>query len=200
MKLKLYLWILFVSMAVVFGCNALFLHASYTIWQLALYNYLNSIGIFVMDAIVATIIHKLPSKWFSPYNRMFRSYSWERRFFRAINIVGWKDYIPDTGKLTTGMSKSKIEGVQTDYLYKFLVETCYAECLHYWMAVTGIITILVNPHDLALPMMLPLALVNFALNIPPAMIQRNNRPKLLNVYEIQMRRKEKESAGKNPQA
>jgi len=188
MRLKLYLWILFVSMAVVFLCNAIFYPQGYAIWQLALFTYLNSIAIFGIDALVATIIHKLPAKWFSPYKKLFRSYKWEKKFYKAIRIIDWKDKIPDTGKLTTGLSKSKIDSTKPEYLFHFLVETCYAECLHFWMSLVGIIIILVNPANLALPMMLPLAIVNFGLNIPPIFIQRNNRPKMLYVYEVQKKR------------
>jgi|WetSurMetagenome_2_1015567.scaffolds.fasta_scaffold80574_1 hypothetical protein len=188
MKLKLYLWILGISVTTVFVCNALFLNPSYSVRALALYAYLNSIGIFGMDAVVATVIHKMPAVWFSPYHIQFHSFKWERKFFNSIHIVTWKDYIPDTGKLTTGLSKSEIASTKPEYLYHFLVETCYAETLHYGMAITGVITILINPHKLIIPMMLPLALINFCLNIPPALIQRSNRPKLLFLYTTQLHR------------
>ena len=191
MHLTLYLWTLGLSVLAVNLVNIFCIPSDYAVWQLLLFGILNPIAIFGIDALVATVIHKMPAKYFSPYKKAYKSHKWEKKFYKAIKIVKWKDYIPDTGKMTTGLSKSEIASTQTDYLYHFLVETCYAETIHIWMALVGIINILIMPKDLFLPMMLPFFIINFILNIPPILIQRNNRPKLLHIYEIQCRKENK---------
>jgi hypothetical protein len=190
MHLTLYLWILGVGPVIVFVCNVFFGSSGYPVWALALFTWGNSFAIFGMDALIATFIHKLPAEWFDPHKKIFLPYSWERKFYKFIRIIDWKDYIPDTGKLTTGLSKSKISSIKSDYLYHFLIETCYAENLHCWMAVSGIVNMIVNPRCLTIPLILPLALINLGLNIPPVLIQRNNRPKLFHLYEMQIKKQQ----------
>lgn len=187
----LYLTFLIGSVFLVSVLNGFFPVEGYSTLAMVLYTWINAILIFGIDALVATVIHKMPMKWFDPHKKIFMNFKWERKFFRAIKINAWKDYIPELGKLTTGFAKSNVDNTTPEYLYKFLVEMCYAESIHIWMSLVGIINIFANPKDLFLPIMLPLAIINWILNVPPILIQRNNRPKLLTVYEIQIKKQQK---------
>lgn len=187
--MKLYLSFLFTSLIIVATLNSIFLPDGYSILSMWLYTWINAVIIFGLDALIATLIHALPRKWFDPYNKIFHIYKWENKFLtNGMKIMKWKDKIPELGKLTTNFSKGSIDNTTPEYLYYFLVETCYAGCIHLFMALIGIIIIFINPIDLSICIMLPLVIINFVLNIPPILIQRLNRPKLLRIYELELRK------------
>ena len=56
------------------------------------------------------------------------------------------------------------------------------------MALIGAVFFIYNPLYLLLMIMLPLMIINFVLNIPPVLIQRLNRPKLLRIYELELKK------------
>lgn len=183
MHLKLYIWTIAISAITIISINFFFVQPNITLFFLMFWGFLGPIIIIGIDAIFATIVHLFPRKWMNPYKKCFYSSRKELSFYRKIHIVSWKDYIPDTGKLTTGLSKSKIEGTKKDYLYAFLEETCYAEWVHYAMSLCGFLMLIFTPKAIWYSMIIPQILVNFVLNIPPILIQRNNRPKLITMYE-----------------
>ena len=187
--MKLYLPTLFISIFLVAILNTIFIPVGYDVLAVWLYTWINAIVIFVLDIIVATVIHALPRKLFDPYKKIFHVYKWENKFLtKGLKILKWKDKIPELGKLTTNFSKRNIEKTDSNYLYYFLVETCYAESIHIWMALIGAVVFTYNPLDLLLRIMLPLMIINFVLNIPPVLIQRLNRPKLLRIYELELKK------------
>ena len=99
---------------------------------------LSLLCLLIIDAVVALIIHKLPKKLMNPYKKIYKVFLWEKKFYHALGIRKWKDKIPETGKALTGFGKSKVENMDdTDYLYTFMIETVYAEVLHFWSAIFG---------------------------------------------------------------
>ena len=73
MHLTLYLWTLGLSVLAVNLVNIFWIPSDYALWQLLLFGILNPIAIFGIDALVATVIHKMTAKYFSPY--MFSTFS-----------------------------------------------------------------------------------------------------------------------------
>lgn len=157
---------------------------------------LSLLTLVIIDAVVAFIIHKLPKKLMNPYKKIYKVFSWEKKFYHALGIRKWKDKIPETGKALTGFAKRKVENKDdTDYLYTFMLETVYAEVLHFWSAILCFLIVFISP-KLFVVVGLPLALANVILQIMPVMVQRYNRPKLMLAYERAMKNKQKQSAEK----
>ena len=77
-----------------------------------------------------------------------------------------------------------------------MMETVYAEVLHFWSAILGFLVVFISP-KLFVVVGLPLALTNVILQIMPVMVQRYNRPKLMLAYERAMKNKQKQTAEKN---
>ncbi|MDR1092958.1 MAG: hypothetical protein LBL66_02280, partial [Clostridiales bacterium] len=186
----LYLFIIGFSMAAVFAANGVYAAiAGASVWAVFGMVWGDALALFLLDALFATAIHfALPKKWFDPYRKIYRAGKRERRFYNALRIVRWKDKIPETGKLIGQFDKTKVAGLEADYLFLFLRETCYAEIIHYAML---LLPSLIVPLCHALifsgssfrlyvwTLALPCAFVNFALQIPPIFVQRFNRPRLL---------------------
>ena len=183
--MAVYLSIIFGGVIVISLCNILFGAAALGLSWLEVFFIVFSAAVldFIIDAIVAFVIHKLPKKWFNPYNRFFRVFGFERGFYERIGIKKWKDKIPEMGQLCN-FKKDKIASVNDNgYLFKFLEETCYAEVLHFLSAVLGFLVILIFPSRLASAYTLPVAAVNCFLQILPIFIQRYTRPKLIKIFE-----------------
>lgn len=154
------------------------------------YAFVGSLGnfaiCFALDALIAFIIHKIPPKYFQADLKIFKVYKWERRFYEKIGIKKWKDRVPDTGELCN-FKKDKLKSTELDYLHLFLVESCYAEAIHIAMALIGILDIFIWPIKYCLNFTIPMAITNFLMNLPPILIQRYNRPKLMKLYNFKVR-------------
>lgn len=189
-----YIIIIAISLFMIAGTNALLVGIGIITEFSILYAILSTIIDFVImigiELLVAGIIHALPEKWFSPYNKISRVYTWERPLYEKSGIRKWKNFIPDTGQLCN-FKKDELKSTDDDYLYKFLVETCYADVIHFWMAIMGFAILFMNINKplALLTIDLPMAVISLLLNIPPIIIQRYNRPKLLKVYERNLKKK-----------
>ena len=137
-----------------------------------------------IDAIAALFVrYALPKKFFDPRRSRYKSFSWEKRFYTSIGIRKWKDKIPETGGLLVKFPKTKVLDFRdTEYLFKFMEETCYAEIMHVWSIPLGFAVLLLAPADLILTVALPVAIVNAILQLLPVFVQRFLRPQLMRVY------------------
>ena len=141
------------------------------------------LALFVIDALVAILVRLLPKKWINPFNKIYNAKPWETKLYLKLKIRSWKDKIPETGKALTGFGKDKILDMNDNqYIYKFMEETVYAEVMHVISAVLSIFVIFINL-KLWYIVGLPMAVVNFVIQILPVMVQRYNRPKLKLLYD-----------------
>ncbi len=145
---------------------------------------------FIIDAAIALIVrYCIPKKFYNPLSRRFACAKWEKKLYIRLGIRAWKDKVPETGGLLVGFPKDKaIDLRNNDYVYKFMTETCYAEFMHLWSALLGFFVLLLCPRPLVLTVALPVAVVNFILQILPVAIQRFVRPQLLRVYRGNLKR------------
>lgn len=158
-----------------------------TIFSVVFTVFIASFIVFLIDAVVAFVIHKLPNKWFNPYKKIYHVFGFERNFYESIGIKKWKDRIPEMGQLCN-FKKDKIADINNnEYVFKFLEETCYAEVLHLFSAFLGFLVILFFPIKYAFWITGPVAVVNLFLQILPVFIQRYTRPKLMKIYERNIR-------------
>ena len=197
MRLKLYLWILIVSIFTIWGVNFFLVNTGASALAVHLWGFLNPIAIIAVDGLFAFIIRHtfLPESWFAPEKKCYLASDRELAFYRSIGIKKWKDLVPDVGKAVTGTAKGSISGTNTDYLHQFLVETTYGEVIHIVLLLTGFIPcffvyLLGGTTKLLVTMLIPQGLVNVLLNLPPVFIQRYNRPKLLHMYQRQIKKEQ----------
>lgn len=189
-----YIIILVLSIVITFGVNSII--AVNTNEFTVLYAFIASISnftiIFALDAVIATILHALPRKLFDPFKKIYTVNDKEKNILIKIGIKKWKDKVPETGQFCN-FKKDKLKGTEVDYLFTFLEETCYAEVIHIAMALIGFLDIIIWPIKYIWNFTLPLALVNFFINIPSILIQRYNRPRLMKTYIFKKREIEKNS-------
>ncbi|MDY4518029.1 MAG: hypothetical protein SPE01_05320 [Candidatus Spyradocola sp.] len=124
----------------------------------------------------------LPARWYDHKNAFFRTREWELKFYDALHIRAWKDYLPELGGIV-GFAKDRLpESVNERYLDRFLWETCYTEAAH-WICMfagysyLGLLPLLETPQRY-LGLFLGICTFNFFAHLPFIFIQRYNRPRL----------------------
>lgn len=132
----------------------------------------------IIDLIFAFIVRRmLPSKWFSVDKKYFAGNN-ERKFYDKLLIKKWKDKVPDLGALS-GFCKNKIaKPNDEEYLSRYIVEANYGIFVHVACMLFGFLVIFVYPLKFWHCFGLPVALVNFVLNLLPIFVLRYNLPKL----------------------
>ena len=122
----------------------------------------------------------LPERWFDGNAFPFRDWPFERQgnLYRKLNIHRWQSHVPDMSRLFRHWMPPKrltpdITSAQVEVMVQ---ETCIAEVTHITLCVTGLATIWIWPGVGGTLFYLLCGLLG---NLPFIMIQRFNRPKLV---------------------
>ena len=158
-----------------------------------------TLGAIILDAIVAIVVRKMPEKWFSKDAGIFKTTKPELKFYNFIRVQKWKDHVPELGSFT-GFHKNKVsDPFDSQYLARFILEARYGVAIHYLSAPLSFLILLCDYRlytggsNIWLTIALPVAIVNAILIILPAFILKYNLPKLLRIYQINLRKqKQKE--------
>ena len=198
--MTLYLSIIFIGMAIASGLGVAYFSAyagTHEWWVIVTMVVATSLALFLCDLIFAGSIKLLPQKWFDPYKKKYKISKREKSFYELLGINYWKDKVPEVGKLV-GYDKTSVGDLTADNLFKFLTESAYGEIIHYFCLLSSVIIAVIYffiPIDaingLFWGVVLPCALVNFFLNVPPILIQRYNRPRLMRIHQLLVKKEQK---------
>lgn len=156
-------------------------HSPTGFWGYFLCTSLGVAAVVAIDAVLALFVRSLPKRWFVPEKQLCVVKERERRFYRRLGIHSWKKYVPDLGCFT-GFQKAHLQDPSSSaYVGRFLLESNYGVVGHLAGAFLGFL-ILLLPFLPTFSVALPIALVNFVLNLLPTMILRYNIPSLLRLY------------------
>ncbi len=160
-------------------------------WNISLWTILFVVVVIAIDGVVAWIVNHLPKKWFSHDIKCFSVGAKEKKFYEKLKIRKWKDRVPELGALG-GFRKNKIADPSSlEYVERFLLEICYGEAVHFLSLFLGFLVMLVN-EKYALTIGLPVAIVNFFMNIPSLFILRYNSYKLKILYKSNLKKLERQ--------
>ncbi len=189
--MKLYLWIISVCSCII----AAIVSICYT------ENYFLTLGLvalavvieILIDAMVATIARLLPKKC-ADYNlKIYRVYAKEKQFYEKLKIRLWKDRIPEIGHFT-GFRKNKlVDPKSVEYVERFLMESCYGEIGHFFSLPLGFLVMLLFPISHTwIAISIPVAIVNFFLNVPTIFVLRYNSYKLVILRNSNLKKRARE--------
>lgn len=122
----------------------------------------------------------LPDRFLDPSRFPYRAYAWEKGgyFYRRLLVHRWKKFLPDGGAIRgPEYRKKSLEHLSENHLRWFLVESCRAEASHF-LAILPFWTFGFLAPPEVIWYMLAYAL---AMNIPCVLVQRYNRPRVLDV-------------------
>lgn len=138
---------------------------------------LNVLGIPLAHLSFAWLTTKLPSSFFNPTSRLYRTRTWEKEgevYQKWFRVRRWKDRLPDGASWLSGFAKGSLQSRDADYLRQFQRETCRGEFSH-WVQMLVIASFLIwNPFPANL------IIITYAIlsNLPCIISQRNSRPRL----------------------
>ena len=144
-----------------------------------------------IDGLLAFIVRRLPARWFAPTARAFSVPHWEKELYRKTKINVWKKHVPEWGCFT-GFHKDQLRSPNDSaYIGRFLLESNYGVLGHVLGSLFGFFIMLL-PFLRPLSVALPIAIVNFVLNMLPALILRFNTPSLRRLYNRNLAREKGE--------
>ncbi len=153
---------------------------------------LSSIIYLAVVGLLSHIIGEaVPRSWFDPDCSWFSERSWEKNgaFYEKLNIRKWKDKLPDKSKFIKGMTPKRFVGETDSARVRLLIsETCVSEFVHYSISVLSFgCVFLSGGFGFAVFLIFTLC------NVPFAMVQRYNRPKLKKLYAVLLRKEQKKN-------
>lgn len=191
-----YLIIILVCMSIISICNIFFSGFNYPWHYYVIATVIFTLAAVLIDGLVAFIIRRLPSKWFSGEQKIFNVSKKELGFYDKIHIKKWKDLVPELGMFTS-FSKNKISDPHnSEYLNRFILEACYGSVIHFVSFFTSFLIIFIDFNmfvdfsaPIGLTIGLPVALVNAVLILLPTFILRYNIPRLKILKKLNDRKK-----------
>lgn len=126
----------------------------------------------------------IPKDWFSCEKPPFRCLPFERsgKIYNKLGVRRWKEHMPDMSAIFPALMPSKKlpKNVTPAHLELMIQETCVAEWTHWLLCITGFGCVLVWKGLGGWLVSLLFVLVN----LPFIIIQRHNRPKLMQMRRI----------------
>lgn len=145
----------------------------------------------IMQVSIAMLGNWISDRWFSPNSFWLKTRQWEdngRFYKRVFNVDRWKHLIPDGANThKTGFRKKQLSGYDLQYIQTFIAETGRAEIFHWLQIVPFWVFGLWSP-PFVIWIMLGYAL---AVNLPCIILQRYNRPRLVQTYSYLKKKKER---------
>lgn len=192
--MKVYLLIIFTAVIVLLGVDSLFAPAflNISIWNSLEALLWCAIFVAVCDIFSSIVVRVVPQKWYNPTKKIFKIFSWEKAFYESLNIREWKEKIPEFGKCSNFKKDKVYDKFNNKYVEKFLREEIIAEVLHMLSGILGVGCIFIFPLKYAVFYGLPIFILNFMLNLIPVWVQRYNRPKVMKLYEHNLKREQEQ--------
>ena len=133
----------------------------------------------------------LPKRWLHPDKFPFRTYAWEDRLWKALQIRKWQSKVPDMSRLFKKLMPAKALTQKTAQDLPLMIqETCVAELTHGLLCIAGLFLLKIWPGTGGV--FLTVIYIVFG-NLPFLLIQRYNRPRLQRLLAAQQRRSAKEN-------
>lgn len=141
---------------------------------------IDSLAWLVIHLSLATAMAKVPLQFFKRNRSKFKTFAFEKEgsiYQKYFFIKLWKDQLPDSSQLLDGQFNLKHLS-KTQQIERFIDETCRAEMTHWLSIFPSLLFFIWNPWWLGVLM------VVYALtfNLPFIIVQRYNRPRLINIY------------------
>ncbi|MBC7258422.1 MAG: glycosyl-4,4'-diaponeurosporenoate acyltransferase [Chloroflexi bacterium] len=145
---------------------------------------LDSIAWAILQPSIAYLAIRLPDSVLGADQWLYRTRAWERGgsiYEKLFRVKAWKSWLPSGGPVFRGgFSMRRIVSHDTEYLRRWVKETCRAELTHYIALASSVLFFLWNPLWLALVMVLYAVITN----VPCIIVQRYNRPYFVRLLSV----------------
>jgi glycosyl-4,4'-diaponeurosporenoate acyltransferase len=143
-----------------------------------------NIIIFIFFSLIITYLSNRVTKSIYYYKAwLYKERAWERhgKFYdEKFRVKKWKKKVPELGDFVKSVFPKKyIKEYSEEYISMYLLESCKAELTHWVIILSTIFFMLWNE----LLVSVGVFLIAFILNIPFIIIQRYNRPRIIQIME-----------------
>lgn len=193
----LYLIIVLISGTIMFllqlFCNPM--HLAW--WAYLLWEIIFIVAAFLLDALVALIIRRcMPEKWFEPHKKFFHTSRAEMKFYNLIKVGLWKNFIPEWGGFTHFRKNKVASPFDNEYIGQYMLEASYGIAIHLFSVPFSFLIIFLDWRmwsggNLWYTMGIPIALMNAFLIVLPAFVLKYNLPRLIRIYDGNVRLQQK---------
>ena len=139
---------------------------------------------FVIHLGVSILIAKVRPDSFNPESWLYRERDWERNgkpYLDLLRIKTWKRFLPDGAAVSrSGFRKKHLGSLDSEYIRRFILETCRAELTHWVIFVFSIVFFIWNDWWIGMIMVA----YAFVVNVPCIVTQRYNRIRLTRVRSL----------------
>lgn len=143
---------------------------------------------FFFHMTISIFILKVPDRYYQYIGNCFKSFKWEENgqfWNHHFHVRKWKDSLPDSSSIfKTAYNKKEMKRTNLESLEKFIIETQRAELAHWLSMLPAPLFFIWNPAWAGWIMVIYAFLANF----PFIIIQRYNRPRLLNLLQTKRQR------------
>jgi glycosyl-4,4'-diaponeurosporenoate acyltransferase len=143
----------------------------------------NIIYFILLSVLITCIFERLPAHLYYHRKWLFRERKWEKggEFYqRVLKVKAWKKFLPELSDFVKSIfPKRNLAQFDKDYLTRFLAESCKSELTHWGIIFSTLLFYACNDSNAAAAMLA----VATVLNLPYIIIQRYNRPRIIQILE-----------------
>lgn len=143
----------------------------------------NIVTFFLFSIIITYLSNKLPDSIYSCKSWLLKERSWEKKgmiYQHVLKVKYWKKYLPELSDFVKSVfPKREIKEFSKNYLQKFLYESCKSEVTHWCIILSSLLFYFWTEFGPA-SLMLAIAIT---INLPYIIIQRYNRPRIMELVE-----------------
>lgn len=143
----------------------------------------NLITLMIFSIIITYLSNITPTGIYSRTNWLFRERKWEKNgevYQQWVKVRHWKKFLPELGDFVKSVfPKKQIKDFSKDYLELYLMECCKSEMTHWCIILSSLLFSLWNE----LPDAIVIFVIAIILNMPYIIIQRYNRPRIIEAVE-----------------
>jgi glycosyl-4,4'-diaponeurosporenoate acyltransferase len=141
----------------------------------------NLILFFIFSILITVLSFAFPPRLLNPRSRWLSCKVWEENgaiYQRLFKVRKWKDSLPELADfIKKPFKKKKIQTFDASYLETYVVETCRAELTHLFIIISAFLFPLWATPSVSLSILL----LSIVLNAPFIIIQRYNRPRIIQI-------------------
>ncbi|PRR83794.1 hypothetical protein [Clostridium vincentii] len=154
---------------------------------------INVVFWIILNFGIAFLMRLFPRSWFNAELDLYKEHYFEKKLYKKLNVSKWKDKLPEAGGIVGFSKKSLSKRLDISYVDRFIDESCIAEVGHILIGIVGYTSLLFTfllPNSMNyIYIFIIFATIDFIIQMMFVVIQRYNRPRLINLRKSLTRKK-----------
>lgn len=143
----------------------------------------NTFIFLLFSSVITFFSEKLPDHIYCYNSWLFKEHKWEKKgqlYRNLLKVRVWKAFLPELSDYVKGVfPKKSLKEHNKEYLSKYIMESCKSEFTHWVIIASALIFRLWTERQVSFGIFI----IAIVLNLPYIIIQRYNRPRVIQVME-----------------